>query len=252
MGLSCLACGVTHQRAGAQLVGDVERAVEGGLLELRRQLVVTMFGTDVDVVEHAVDQRVVGVDDGVLHAHAVGRGAEVRRLEEDLVTLGVEFRVGEIEVQGEAIIGRPLQRAGEAEAILLMLVVVVARNARHESGIELRQRRRAGVAGRETGEVAVGAGRAPAHRARALVDQPAVGVGSGKQRTELAVGPGIAYQHRGARIHLVAKVVVLALSRDDEVESLVGRTGARYAGRPSHPANLPRGRPVQTCARRWN
>ena len=73
----------------------------------------------------------------------------------------------------------------------------------------------------------------PAHRARAFVEQLALGVGDREQRAELAVGERIADQQRAARIHVFGDVVVAALHAGDDGEAVVVERprGAQVDGR---------------------
>src|SRR6185312_13285386 len=108
-----------------------------------------------------------------------------RRFEEDLAARRLEPRVQRIDAEERRFGGLPLHRSGDAEAVLIVLVLVEARNARSVRRIELRESRPRGrVVRAEAGERGGGRGAAilflgvlPAHRARAFVEQLAPGVG---------------------------------------------------------------------------
>ncbi len=122
----------------------------------------------------------------------------------------------------------PLQGAGDAESLLLVLVDVVARDARAECSVQLGQRRRARRGRREGAELGTRTARAirvprvlPAHGARSFIEELALGVRGRQQRAELAVSERVADEQRAARIQVFVDVVVAALHAGDDGEAVV-------------------------------
>ncbi len=223
---------IADQRMQPQRIGELVTAIQRDVREVGAQLVEARLGADIHVVEHAVHDSVRPVDRCIDHVDVVhgGRavGAEDRRFEKDLAALGVESRKQRVEADHRGLGDLPLQRTGQAEPFLLMLVDVVARNTRAERVVQRGQRRRARCSRRSGTELGARVTRAigvprilPAHGARAFIEQLALGVCGRYQRTELAIRERIADQQRAARIQVFADVVVAALHAGDYGETVV-------------------------------
>ena len=89
----------------------------------------------------------------------------------------------------------------------------------------------------------------PAHRARAFLDQIALGVGRREQHAEVAIREGVADQEGRARIEIAAEIVVRALepSGDGELVEVEGPRGTQV-DRGAQRAFLDLGR-RRSCAR---
>jgi hypothetical protein len=152
--------------------------------------------------------------------------------------LGIE----NVKSEGRVLGRRELQRRRDAEAILLVCVLVVARNTRPEGVVYLSQRRTAGIGRVERAKLVVGGGSGvlPAYRAGAFVKQVAFGVRQRKQCAELSVAPGIADQERGARIGFFAEIVVADLcgAGDRNPSKSNGRPVSRSTVAPSEPSSV--------------
>ena len=123
----------------AEPVADLLVELNLVLPESRVELVEARFGTDVDAVEHAVEQIAVGIifdlDDAGLRLAALGGGAAERdRLEEVLLPGGLEPGMEQVDGEASALPGLGLEREGDAEPLLLVGQPAVARQARMDVG----------------------------------------------------------------------------------------------------------------------
>ena len=148
---------IADQRVQPQRVGEFVAAVQRDVREVGAQLVVAGLGADIDVVEYAVHDGVRLIDHCIARvtlfmaaAPLVLKTGASRKIS---LRSRVESRKQRVEADDSGVGDLPLQRAGEAEPFLLMLVDVVAREdaggTRHSSGSrrigEPQQVRRAGA-----------------------------------------------------------------------------------------------------------
>jgi hypothetical protein len=212
---------------------------QADLRELGVQLVEAVLDAQVDVVERplghgvlAVDRRRdhLGLGDAARVADIGGRtgaaDAEGRRLQVLFLAGALEVGIEHVEADLGLVRRRVLQRQGAAQALLVVLVDVEAREARVEGGVVGRLGRV--DRGRQAGSVRQGVearregvARGPAHRRGAFVQQLALGIGHRQQGPELAVGPGVADHERAARVLRLRQVVVAQLRRAHHREALV-------------------------------
>lgn len=192
------------------------------LLEDGVPFVVTVFRAHVDVVEVAVQHRTGSridkavVDDGLRLAALRGATAEGDRFDIVFAALGVDLGIQTVQRELGGIARRPLQRAGHADALLLVFHQGVAREARMEHvGIARLRECRAG------GEVAVARAIGPATAVAAFFQQLALGVGHRHQRAEGVVGPGVGDQAGHARVGLLGHRVVGGLAAGGDGEAFV-------------------------------
>src|SRR5690349_15871960 len=180
------------------------------LPELRVQNVESMFCADADVIERSGDQVVLTVELRPLNDNLVDAGctgaAEDRCFQLGLFAGAVQL--GEQRVQAEEGAVRRLELDGvrEADALLLRVVGLVARQSRAERGVQLSERcgrTTCSVTGAECLEVIRGARGPvsvqtihPTHSARSIVNDSALRVGRRQENAELAISKSIADQAR--------------------------------------------------------
>ena len=183
-----------------------------------------VFGTDVDVVELTVDQCVV-LDHAVLDDHrrladqarrGAGATAEGDRFDVVLVAGRIDLGIQRIQREFGGIARLPLQGAGHAQALLLMLHLHVAREAR-----VVDVGRTGGGERRGRVEVAVARAVGPAAGVGAFFQRLALGIGHRQQRTEGAVGEGVGNQCGHARVGFFSHRVVTGLAAGGKGEAVI-------------------------------
>ena len=227
------------------VLAELLHALERQLLELGVQPVEPVLDAEVDVVEGAGIHHAVA-DLGADHVRvrdaaarrAVGGGAgaadaERRRFEIALLARALEVRIEGVEADQRPVGRFPLQRPGDADPLLVVIIIILAGEARMlgridgtavagsraeggaAGGVEAAHPADALEAGREARR------RRPAHGARPFLDQLALGVGDRQEGAERTVGENVGDEEGAARGHLLRKVVIIALHRGGDGEALI-------------------------------
>ncbi|MNN57922.1 hypothetical protein D3C81_1729370 [compost metagenome] len=114
---------------------------------------------------------------------------------------GAEVGVEDIQADFGRVAGAPLQGAGDAKAVLIVLQNAIARQTRGK-GVD--------HALALTGSADVAA--LPAHGAMTFFQGLARGIGDREQGAELAVSPGVGDQEGPARVGVLGQIVVADLT----------------------------------------